>query len=135
MLAALLVCATLATAQTAPAPAGLPTPEAMTGLSFEGLTPEQKTLAVSILNENGCDCGCNMKIGVCRRDDSKCSRSLALGTQVIDLVKQGKGRDEIVKAVLSPPTKFVQFALAAGDAPAVGPPDAKVTILHYLDYQ
>jgi protein-disulfide isomerase len=36
---------------------------------------------------------------------------------------------------LSPPSKFVQFALAPGDAPSIGPKDAKVTILHYFDYQ
>jgi len=107
----------------------------MTGLNFEGLTPEQKALAVSILNDNGCDCGCGMKLAVCRRDDPKCPRSPVLGKSVIDLVKQGKTRDEIVKTALTPKTKFVEFALPAGDAPSVGPKDAKVTILHYTDYQ
>jgi hypothetical protein len=121
---------------TAPAPAAGPVPpEAMTGLVFDGLTPEQKTLAVSILNENSCDCGCGMKIAVCRRDDPKCPRSPGLGKSVIDMVKLGKTRDEIVKAVLSPPSKFVAFALAPGDSPSIGPKDAKVTILHYTDYQ
>jgi len=121
-----------------PAPAaaaGPVAPEAMTGLVFDGLTPEQKSLAVSILNENGCDCGCGMKVAVCRRDDPKCPRSPGLGKQVIDLAKAGKSRDEIVKTVLTPASKFVQFALPAGDAPAIGPKNAKVTILHYFDYQ
>jgi hypothetical protein len=107
----------------------------MTGLVFDGLTPEQNALAVSILNENGCDCGCGMKLAVCRRDDPKCPRSPGLGKSVIDLVKLGKGKAEIVKTVLSPPSKFVQFALTPGDAPSIGPKDAKVTILHYTDYQ
>ena len=115
--------------------AGPVPPEAMTGLVFEGLTPEQKALAVSILNENGCDCGCGMKVAVCRRDDAKCPRSPGLGKSVIDLAKQGKGRDEIVKAVLSPPSKYVAFALTPGDAPSIGPKNAKVTLLHYFDYQ
>jgi len=119
-----------------PAPAAGPVaPEAMTGLSFDGLTPEQKALAVSILNENSCDCGCGMKIAVCRRDDPKCPRSPGLGQSVIDLVKQGKSRDEIVKTVLTPKSKFVAFALAPGDAPSIGPKDAKVTLLQYFDYQ
>jgi hypothetical protein len=131
-------------AKAAPAPAakaaakGAPgpvAPEDMSGLVFDGLTPEQKTLAVSILNENSCDCGCGMKLGVCRRDDPKCPRSPTLGKQVIDLVKEGKSRDAIVKAVLTPPSKFVQFPLAAGQSPSIGPKDAKVTILYYLDYQ
>jgi hypothetical protein len=103
----------------------------MSGLVFDGLTPEQKALAVKILNENSCDCGCGMRVAVCRRDDPKCPRSPGLGSSVIDLVKQGKGSDEIVKAVLTPPTKFVSFALTPGDAPSIGPKNAKVTLLHY----
>src|SRR5580765_2697392 len=93
-----LLATSLALAATPPAPApaaakpapaaGPVAPEAMNGLSFEGLTPEQKTLAVAILNENSCDCSCSMKLGVCRRDDAKCQRSLGLSTQVIDLVKK-----------------------------------------------
>ena len=125
-----------AAAPPTPAPAAGPVaPEAMQGLSFDGLTPEQKTLAIALLNENGCDCGCGMKIAVCRRDDAKCTRSLGLGTQVIDLVKQGKGREEIVKTVLSPPSKFVAFAMTPGTSPSVGPKNAKVTIYYYTDYQ
>jgi len=121
---------------TKPAPStGAVPPEAMTGLVFDGLTPEQKALAVSILNENGCDCGCGMRVAVCRRDDAKCPRSPGLGKSVIDLVQQGKGREEIVKSVLSPPSKFVSFALTPGDSPSIGPKNAKVTLLHYFDYQ
>jgi hypothetical protein len=121
---------------TAPAPAAGPVaPEAMNGLTFDGLTPEQKTLTTAILNENSCDCGCGMKLAVCRRDDAKCTRSLGLGKQVIELVTAGKGREEIVKSVLSPPSKYVAFAMTPGNSPSVGPKDAKVTIYHYTDYQ
>ena len=52
-----------------------------------------------------------------------------------DLVAGFSLLDEIVKIALSPPTKFVQFDLPAGDAPAIGPATARVTILHYYDYQ
>src|SRR5262245_61928040 len=117
------------------APAGPVPPEAMTGLVFDGLNPDQKAKAVTILNEGSCDCGCGMKLAVCRRDDPKCPRSPVLGAQVIDLVKQGKSKEEIVKIALTPASKFVQFALDAGPAPSVGPKNAKVTILHYFDYQ
>jgi protein-disulfide isomerase len=117
-------------------PAGPVPAEDMKGLDFTGLTAEQKALAVSILNENGCDCGCGMKLGVCRRDDEKCPRSLPLGKQILELAKQGKTREEIVKTALAPsPTKYVQFALEAGEAPSIGPVGAKVTLLHYFDYQ
>ncbi len=119
-----------------PAPAaGAVAPEAMNDVSFEGLSAAQKTQSVSILNENGCDCGCGMKVAVCRRDDAKCGRSKDLAAQVVAAVKGGKSKDEIVKTILTPPSKFVQFPLAANDAPAIGPKNAKVTILHYFDYQ
>jgi protein-disulfide isomerase len=104
-------------------------------VSFEGLSAEQKALAVSIVNENQCDCGCGMKVAECIVKDAKCTRSVDLAKQVIELVKKGKSKDEIVKSVLTPPTKFIEFALNAGDAPAIGPKSAKVTILHYFDYQ
>src|SRR5262245_1653908 len=111
---------------TQPAKASGPVaPEAMNGLSFEGLSESQKQTVVSILNDNGCDCGCNMRLAVCRRDDSKCRRSLGLATQVIAMVKEGKTREEIVKSALSSPSKFVQFPLSAGDAPGLGPKGAK----------
>jgi hypothetical protein len=111
------------------------TPEQMKGISLEGLTAAQKGLAFSIMSDNRCDCSCGMTIAACRVKDSTCTRSLGLATQVIDLVKQGKGKDEIVKTVLSPPSKYVQFDLPVGESAAVGPKDAKVTILYYLDHQ
>jgi protein-disulfide isomerase len=110
-------------------------PEEMQGVDWTGLTPAQKDLAVKVMNENSCDCGCGMKVGGCRRDDPKCPRSPTLAKQVVDLAKAGKGKDEIVKTVLTPPTKYVQFALDAGKSPSVGPADAKVTLIHYFDYQ
>jgi len=33
------------------------------------------------------------------------------------------------------PPKYIEFKIPTGDGPALGPKDAKVTILHYLDYQ
>ncbi|HEX5041653.1 MAG TPA: thioredoxin domain-containing protein [Candidatus Polarisedimenticolaceae bacterium] len=109
--------------------------EQMKDVPWEGLDAEKKAMAVQLFNEQGCDCGCGMKVAGCRRDDSKCGRSLELAKQVVGLVKDGKTKDEILKAAFQPPSKFVQFALEAGDSPAMGPKDAKVTVLHYIDYQ
>jgi hypothetical protein len=121
--------------EMAPKPEEPITPDQMKGVSFEGLTEAQKGLAFSILSDQRCDCSCGMTLAGCRVKDSTCTRSLGLATQVLDLVKQGKGRDEIVKAVLTPPSKYVQFELPVGESPSAGPTDAKVTILYYLDYQ
>ncbi|HEX4822895.1 MAG TPA: thioredoxin domain-containing protein [Candidatus Polarisedimenticolaceae bacterium] len=128
--AAAPAAAAAAAAQTGPFP-----PEKMDSLDFGGLNDGQKKSATDILNDNGCDCGCGMKVAECRVKDAKCGRSKALGQQVIDLVKQGKSKDEIVKNVLTPPTKFVQFDMPPGDAPAIGPAKAPVTVVHYFDYQ
>jgi len=123
-------------ADSKPAAAPGPIPaENMKDVSFEGLDAEKKALAVQLFNEQGCDCGCGMKVAACRKDDSKCGRSLELTKQVTGLLKDGKSKDEILKAAFTPPSKFVQFPLEAGDSPALGPKDAKVTVLHYIDYQ
>ncbi|HKB35417.1 MAG TPA: hypothetical protein VKD72_03120 [Gemmataceae bacterium] len=111
------------------------TPDQMHDVPLEGLTEDQKALVFSILSDNRCDCGCGMTLAGCRTKDTTCKRSLYLANQVLDLVKQGKGRDAIVAAVLSPPSKYVQFNLPTGESPSVGPADAKVTILYYLDHQ
>ncbi|MGH7412451.1 MAG: hypothetical protein ACREJ6_15525 [Candidatus Methylomirabilis sp.] len=125
-----------APAQAAPKPPEEVTPEKMQEVSFEGLTDAKKELAFSILKDNKCDCGCGMNFAQCRVKDIKCTRSRDVATQVISLVKEGKSRDDVLKAAFPPaPWKFVQFPLTAGDAFALGPADAKVTILHYLDYQ
>jgi len=122
-----------------PAPkAGPVAPEDMNGVDFTGLSDAQKSLVIDLLNSYTCDCGCSppMKVAQCRRDDAKCSRSLGMATQVVSLVKAGKSREEIVKAALTvAPPPMVQFDIPAGEAYSQGPKDAKVTILHYFDYQ
>ena len=127
-------------------------PSEMKGLDFSPLTDAQVVLAASVLNQHPCDCGCGMNLGTCRRDDSTCSRSLALGGQVINLIKQGKTPDQVrfalqttprpgqptaqAAAAANPtPQQYVEFNIPAGDAPYLGAENAKVTILHYLDYQ
>jgi protein-disulfide isomerase len=131
-----LVAARAADPKPAAAPAAGPVPaEAMKDVSFEGLDAEKKAQAVALFNEQGCDCGCGMKVAVCRRDDSTCGRSLELTKQALALFKEGKSRDEVVKATFQPPSKYVQFPVEAGNSPALGPKDAKVTVLHYTDYQ
>jgi protein-disulfide isomerase len=108
----------------------------MQGISWTGATDPQKKLAFDISSEQKCDCGCGMTLATCRVKDAKCGRSLALVNQVVDLAKQGKSKDDIVKTALAPPSfKFVQFDLKPGEAPSIGPADAKVTVLEYYDYQ
>ena len=132
-----LLMSSLALAAPPPSPApaaGAAAADAAADPVFDGLTPDQKALADSLLNENSCDCGCGMKIAVCRVKMPKCPRH-DLTDQVVAMIKKGKGREEIVKTVLTPASKFVQFAMMPGTSPSVGPKNAKVTIYHYTDYQ
>ncbi|MBI4161194.1 MAG: hypothetical protein HY509_01960 [Acidobacteria bacterium] len=123
-------------------------PEQMVGLNFNGMTDAQKAVAETVMNVEGCTCGCGMTLAACRRDDSTCTTSLGLGTQVVALARQGKTHAEIIAALNRPDAdrpaqapapaeaqKRVEFRIPAGDAPFHGPREAPVTILHYLDFQ
>lgn len=53
------------------------------GLDLTTLTPEQRTLALQRLNEEGCSCGCGLTLAQCRINDSSCGFSLPLAEQVV----------------------------------------------------
>src|SRR5262245_14332853 len=93
------------------AAAGAIPAEHMKDVSFEGLDDAKKAMAVQLFNEQGCDCGCGMKVAGCRKDDSKCGRSKELANQALALYKEGKTKEEIIKAAFQPPSKYVQSAL------------------------
>lgn len=131
--------------------AGLIPAEEMKGLNWSGMTEAQKATAVAVLNTEGCPCG--LTLARCRRDNPTSRTSLGIASQVLALARQGKTQAQIVAAVQQAarqqgqvrparqqqgqqePKKFVEFPIPAGDAPYLGPPDAPVTILHYLDFQ
>jgi len=58
------------------------------GVSFKGLTPAQKKLALRRLNSENCTCGCNLTLSECRVNDTECPYSGKLAEQVVkDVVK------------------------------------------------
>jgi hypothetical protein len=155
-LAALLLVAACgsSTADNPSAVAGLIPAEEMKGLNWSGMTEAQKATAVAVLNTEGCPCG--LTLARCRRDKPTSRTSLGIASQVLALARQGKTQAQIVAAVQQAarqqgqvrpalqqqqqqgqqePKKFVEFPIPAGNAPYLGPPDAPVTILHYLDFQ
>ena len=137
LLAALLLPALPGSAQDAPS---------LPGVDFSPLTPALQLTAMKIFQENGCACGCNMTIAKCRVDDPNCTRSPALAAQAIQLLQQGKSEPEVVKA-LFPRTPAAPAAAANApaelifDVPvgaehyAIGPENAPVTLVTWLDYQ
>ncbi len=59
------------------------------GVSFKGLTPEQKKLALRRLNSENCTCGCNLTLSECRVNDTECPYSGKLAANVVKEVARG----------------------------------------------
>jgi thiol-disulfide isomerase/thioredoxin len=59
------------------------------GVSFKGLTPAQKKLALRRLNSENCTCGCNLTLSECRVNDTECPYSGKLAAQVVKDVLSG----------------------------------------------
>jgi thiol-disulfide isomerase/thioredoxin len=59
------------------------------GVSFAGLTPEQKKAALRRLNTETCTCGCNLTVAQCRMGDSACPVSQALAAKVVKQIASG----------------------------------------------
>ena len=59
------------------------------GVSFDGLTPEQKKVALHRMNAEGCTCGCKLTIAQCRINDDTCATSKGLAAEVVKEVAGG----------------------------------------------
>jgi thiol-disulfide isomerase/thioredoxin len=53
------------------------------GVSFAGLTPEQKKIALHRLNATGCNCGCQLTLAECRINDTTCPISAAAAMRIV----------------------------------------------------
>jgi thiol-disulfide isomerase/thioredoxin len=53
------------------------------GVSFKGLTPQQKQAALKRMNSQMCTCGCKPTIAQCRINDSACSVSKDLAEKIV----------------------------------------------------
>ncbi|MGH9689033.1 MAG: TlpA disulfide reductase family protein [Candidatus Acidiferrales bacterium] len=60
------------------------------GVSFKGLTPAQKKLALKRMNMKHCTCGCNLTVAECRITDPSCLTSQKLAQQIVDEIRAGK---------------------------------------------
>jgi hypothetical protein len=129
---------------------GSGSPSAPGGLDFGGLSPQQIQTVTQILGENRCNCGCGMTLLECRTKDPNCSRSLALGRQVVQEVREGKDRATVVgnlQAALAklaspppaasppPPAADVAYPIDTAGSPYKGAKGALVTIVEFSDFQ
>ena len=67
------------------------------GVSFKGLTADQKKRALRRMNSESCTCGCKLTLSQCRVNDTGCPVSGELTAQVVKEVVSGK------KAARTPP--------------------------------
>jgi len=122
----------------------------VTGVSFDGLTPQQKVTALQALNERDCECGCGMgKIAGCLKKDPNCPRSPNLARVAIDMAKQGKGLGAILAAIDDKQKPTGGAAPSGGAAPDAGSKKivpfshdqrrgakaTKVTMVEFSDFQ
>lgn len=53
------------------------------GVSFKGLTAEQKKHALRRMNSEGCTCGCQLTVSQCRVNDTGCPVSVDMAAQIV----------------------------------------------------
>lgn len=124
---------------------GWKTTSELPGVSWEGLTPDQKTAALNAMRGFDCTCGCSMKVAQCRVEDPPCGHSKALVAMALAAAKQDKSEAEILQVLegseLAKRAKqrnrilWDPVEIPIAGAPSKGPAGAKVTIVEFSDFQ
>jgi thiol-disulfide isomerase/thioredoxin len=63
------------------------------GVSFAGLTPEQKKAALRELNSKSCNCGCQLTLAECRINDTSCPFSTGLAMKIVRAIAHPSAAD------------------------------------------
>ncbi len=133
----------LALATQAQTPTDWQTAKELAGVDMSKLSALQKPVALSILREAPCTCGCNMKIAECRVKDPACAYSKALAALAVKSVAEGKTPAQAQQVLAAskiappPPPPLLEdpVKLNTDGSPVKGPANAKVTIVEFSDFQ
>jgi protein-disulfide isomerase len=114
-------------------------------VDFTGLSETQKQIALKIMNQNPCNCGCRMTIAECRVDDHSCRRSLIFARTILDALREGKSEAEVVVVLKAKTDTFVEarppedtdvvYDIDVALNPVRGPLNATVSIIEFSDFQ
>jgi protein-disulfide isomerase len=115
-------------------------------IDFAGLTEAQKKIALKVMNDNECNCGCVKSVAQCRRDMAQsCRRSLIFARTVVDSIREGKDEAGVTKVLQAKAGTFVAarpqedtgmvFNIDVATSPVRGPKTAPVRIVEFSDFQ
>jgi len=111
-------------------------------VDLSGLSATQKKMALAALRNEGCFCGCSLKIAECRVKDPSCGDSRNLAKIAIKAVKDGKdpkqtlAESDLVKRrtggsrLLEDP-----ISIPVAGAPMRGPANARITLVEFSDFE
>jgi protein-disulfide isomerase len=115
------------------------------GVDWMGVSPAQKQIALKVLRDLSCTCGCSMKTAQCRIEDPACSQSRGLAMIAVDAARQNKSeaaiRELIENSELARQARdhdrilLDPVEISVDGAPAKGPANAKITLVEFSDFQ